>query len=97
MYARHITRRHAEKRQGIALAQVFHIAGGQAAQVVKTCDVVRLQAAGFQLCPVLGRIPGLTHGVTQTFKLFLADILIGELGNKAIRHEALLIPLGSWA
>ena len=94
---RHITGGHAEQGQGIALAQVFHIAGGQAAQVVEACDVVGLYAAGFQLGAILGRIPGLAHGVAQAFKLLAADILIGELGNKAVRHEALLIPLRSWA
>ena len=95
--ARHIARGYAQKGQGVALAQILHIACGQTAQIVEACDVVGLQAAGFKLCPVLGGVPGLAHSVAQAFKLFAADILIGELGNKAVRHEALLIPLWSWA
>mgnify|MGYP005871932495 CR=1 FL=1 len=94
MDAHHFLFGHAEQGQGIAFAQVFHVHGGQTAQIVQRGDVVRRDATGFQTFAVLGGLESLAHGEAQAFQLLAGDLFGRKPGDETVSHGT--VSLRSW-
>ena len=92
--AHHILFGHAEQGQGVAFAQVFHVHGGQTAQIVQRGDVVGRDAARFQTFAVLGGPESLAHGETQAFQLLAGDLFGRKPGDETMGHGT--VSLRSW-
>ncbi len=82
--AHHLAFRHAEQRQGVAVAQIRHVGEGQTPHVVETGDIrPGRDADSREPRPVDGIAHGLVHGPAHPGKLARGKGFFGQMGQKA--------------